>query len=78
MDDIGKALVELVRTGAPLAEMAIRWYYITQLAGYASWLITFAGMCGLAVAAGRRIFKIIDVENTREHERKSALGYRGL
>jgi len=50
--------------------MAIRWYYITQLAGYASWLITFAGMCWLACIAGRRIFQIIDVQNMRDYERQ--------
>ena len=31
MEELAKAITELIRTGAPLGELAIRWYFIVQI-----------------------------------------------
>lgn len=54
-DKFAEALVELVRSGAPLAATAIHWHYATWLVAYASWVLVFGGIIWFAFSLAKRI-----------------------
>lgn len=49
MDEFGKALMELVKSGAPLAGEAIRWYYISWIVTDFFVLLGWGGLLSFAV-----------------------------
>ena len=48
MEELAKAITELIRAGAPLGEMAIRWYFFVQIIGYVGSLFIACAVLGTA------------------------------
>lgn len=60
MDKFAEALVELVRSGAPLASYAITMYYLTEILNsvlVAASVCTVAGLAFVLIRHGQRIIE---------------------